>query len=132
MVGTARHSARRFPAATASIRAARTFVDDEVTTAVAEWARLGDLLLVTSELVTNAIEHGGAGDVGVVVDVAEDIVVLTVTSALTDTIDDPAMWVGPTAAGPSGRGLMIVRSVVDEVEVSDGDGRLAIRCVFAR
>jgi anti-sigma regulatory factor (Ser/Thr protein kinase) len=108
------------------------FVDGELSAAGAAWGRRDDVLLVTSELVTNAVEYGGGDDVEVDVAVTDADVTLQVTSALTGSIDDPAMWVGPAAAGPSGRGLMIVRSLVDEVTVSDDDGWLAISCVFGR
>jgi anti-sigma regulatory factor (Ser/Thr protein kinase) len=130
MVGAARHVTRRFPSTTASIRAARTFVGERVDADMPEWDRRDDVLLATSELVTNAVEHGGGDAINVDVEVDAGSFVVTIESALTDAIGDPAMWVGPAVAGPNGRGLMIVRSVVDDVTVTDGNGRLRIRCVF--
>jgi anti-sigma regulatory factor (Ser/Thr protein kinase) len=129
MAASARRS-RRFPSSTASIRAARVFVADLLDAETPDWDRRGDVLLATSELVTNAVEHGGTDFIGVDVAIDAGSVTVAVDSALTGSIGDPAMWVGPAAAGPNGRGLMIVRSVVDEVMVSDGDGRLVVRCLF--
>jgi anti-sigma regulatory factor (Ser/Thr protein kinase) len=124
--------ARRFPSDTASIRKARSFVRGHVDEASPGWERLDDLQLVTSELTTNAVEYGSDGWIDVALDIDDAAITLTVTSAGTDKLADPAMWVGPAAVGPSGRGLMIVRSLVDDVTVTDGDGRLAIRCVLSR
>lgn len=91
-----------------------------------------DAQLITSEMVTNAIEHGVGGPVIVVVSRREHFVALTVESV------GPAPGVGAVdewklaaADEITGRGLAIVRAIADDVEVIRSPGRLVITATLA-
>jgi len=128
-------SERRFGGHTSSIRAARLFVRQ----ATAEVLDLegpesdlpGDLELVVSELVTNAIEHGLDEPVTVTVAATADTVVVSVRSVRTPSgIADPSTWASPLPAVRTGRGLAIVRSISDEVLVDADDAAVTVHCTF--
>ena len=73
--------------------------------------RLSDVLLVTSELVTNAIEHGG-GTVAIKVDVSPESAAVTVRS---DGDIVPAVPAGPVSPESlTGRGLLIADQLSDD------------------
>lgn len=131
MVEAANSNVKRFNASTSMISVARNYVADGVTAVRPGWSRLGDLVLVVSELVTNAVEYSRE-PFEVALDAGHDDVVVSVASSMTDDVHtDVAMWVGPVVGGRQGRGLMLVRALADDVTV-DADGeRLTIRCRFA-
>lgn len=88
---------------------------------------VGDLQLIVSELVTNAIDHGPAGSVIVEIHRDDHVVGATVTSPAPPTeLRSPDTWTIPDAEATSGRGLAIVRQVADEVEVRRDDELLTI------
>lgn len=128
-------SERTFGGLTSSIREARLFVRD----AAAEVVDLedpdsdlsGDLELVVSELVTNAIEHGLEEPVTVIVATRTNNVVVSVRSVRTSSgIADPSTWAGPLPTVRTGRGLAIVRSISDEVSVDADDATVTVHCTF--
>jgi serine/threonine-protein kinase RsbW len=83
-------------------------VDEESTQAV---------LLACSEAVANAIEHGYRDDPLGVVDV-----VATVSAEAVDVrVSDHGVWISPPTGGARGRGLQLIRQVMDEVAF-DHDG----------
>jgi anti-sigma regulatory factor (Ser/Thr protein kinase) len=82
---------------------------------------LSELLLVTSELVTNAVTHGSRSDpVWVHLLLLTDEVAITVSSVSADGehVARDARLAEPSAE--TGRGLAIVRELCDEVAVYDG------------
>ena len=91
---------------------------------------VADLVLVTSELVTNAVEHGRDDEVHLVL--ADDGFqsTLTVTSRAAEpafaTVGDGSGWNVAEPTSLTGRGLGIVRSLVDEVAVGRTGDRLTI------
>ncbi|HWL43971.1 MAG TPA: ATP-binding protein [Ilumatobacter sp.] len=92
---------------------------------------IADLVLVTSELVTNAIEHGyGAdgerGPVHVAAQVGSASATVSVRSPGDDRLADPDDWEIPTPEVRTGRGLGIVRRVSDHVEVVRQDDQVEI------
>jgi serine/threonine-protein kinase RsbW len=95
--------------------------------------RVDDAALAVSELVTNALEHGGGGDVVVGVTVGLRSLELTVLSATSRTL--PALPLMPgDATSPRGRGLGIVEMVTDglSIEVRSGNpGTTVVRCRFS-
>jgi anti-sigma regulatory factor (Ser/Thr protein kinase) len=113
-----RKATRTFPSGTAQIPLARVFVQETV----AGWGdqvddqRMRDLVLMASELFTNAILHG-VGDVEVSVGLTPLSVRLTVsdqgTHELSRTLPPPQV------EGVSGRGLRIV----DRLASAWGSGR---------
>lgn len=122
---------RTFDAATASIGPTRRFVRSHVARVTTDSERIGDIELATSELVTNAVEHGEDQPVTVAVSATRDAVVVSVTSSRsTRSVGDPATWTGPLRANRSGRGLPIVRALSDHVSVDVGEATLTVSCEF--
>ena len=109
-----------------NVSAARRFVRDQVAAQAPEEA-LNDLMLITSELVTNAFEHGAPGPVRVTVHVDHGGALLTVTSrgdhARVPAVDD---WTTASADRISGRGLGIVRQIADDIDVERSDDLVTI------
>ncbi|MFP5489636.1 MAG: ATP-binding protein, partial [Acidimicrobiia bacterium] len=86
--------------------------------------RLGDLLLLVSELVANAMEHGARGLVTLDVALAGDDVTVTVTSpGEPSKIGSPTSWQMPAADRISGRGLALTARLSRSVTVFGGEGR---------
>ena len=129
-----RSEKRRFAPDTSSISATRRFVRGVVEPCIDDDARLGDIDLATSELVTNAIEHGGDQSVLVAVDAGPQAVVVAVTSAVGATgFDGLAVerhGPQPVPAMRTGRGLAIVRAVSDLVELHANDDTVTVTCTF--
>ena len=70
---------------------------------------VGDVQLIVTELVTNAIQHGRIGEVRVRIDLRGDALVVTVED---ETPYVPLPPVGPTSTeGESGRGLLLVEAL---------------------
>ena len=87
---------------------------------------VGDLELAVSELATNVAQHADTDSIGVVVRCGVDRWTIEVDDADgLETLSDTALP-GPDAL--SGRGLFIVQSVMDEVELIDDDGHRRLRC----
>lgn len=88
---------------------------------------VSDLVLATSELVTNAIEHGGASEVVVTATTEDEHAWISVRSA-----DDSGRirpidrWQPAAPDRPSGRGLGIVHAVADDVSVVRRGGSVEI------
>lgn len=106
-------------------------------TATAEAARFGlagvrleDLALVTAELTTNSVVHGGGS--GVLRLWAEDEhVVCEVRDE--GRLTDPLAGRRPAARDQrGGRGLLLVNMVADLVRVHTGEAGTTVRCWFAR
>ena len=104
------------PPDTTSIAIARRFVARALAGRVPREV-IADLVLATSELVTNAIEHGHAEPVGVTVDVGGSAATVTVRSTGRAQVSDHAAWDLPSTEVRTGRGLGIVRRVSDHVDV---------------
>ena len=82
-------------------------------------ALLADLLLVTSELVTNAVRHGRAHDwIWLHVALTEDEVAITVSGRSRESVVDAGAFEGSQGDyAESGRGLKIVRGLSDAFTV---------------
>ncbi len=115
-------------AETASVAAARRFVARAFAGRVPRDI-VADLVLATSELVTNAIEHGQPAEAPVRVTVAAgpSTAAIAVRSAGGEaTLGAPEQWGLPSPEVRTGRGLGIVRQVSDQVDVHHADGTLEI------
>ena len=85
-----------------------------------------DLKLVASELLSNAVQHGTSEEISVVVRAFADRWELEVSDA--GGLDELRIVDEVPPTSPAGRGLFIVRSVCDRLElVGDGVGR-SVRC----
>jgi anti-sigma regulatory factor (Ser/Thr protein kinase) len=95
---------------------ARRFVRRELSAASPDLA--GDMQLIVSELVSNAIEHGASEQVTVEISVSNAKVVLSVEShGFVDQLPRLEQWALAPSDEVSGRGLGIVRDLADAVQV---------------
>ncbi len=109
-------TSKQFGVSMANVRHARRFVHSSVDGAVPERVS-ADLVLATSELVTNAFEHAGA-PVEVIVRAGADFATVTIRCAGVerDGIAAVARWRTAPPDHITGRGLGIVYHVADHVE----------------
>jgi anti-sigma regulatory factor (Ser/Thr protein kinase) len=78
-----------------------------------------DMVLVTSELVTNAFEHGSSDSVELAVTTsAQDVYVAVSSVGIADQLASPEAWSVAEPLALTGRGLGIVRLLADEVRVA--------------
>ena len=118
-----------FPAQLVSVRAARAFVRDLVTSVSWAEARLSDIELATSEMSTNAVEYGDGHEFVVLVEVHEDRLDVIVRSA--PSVHHPAV----KQSGPgelSGRGLRIVSTIAESFSIDQSPERVIVSCSFSR
>src|SRR5580765_873687 len=110
----------------ANVSAARRFVRSELEGRVPEEA-VSDLMLATSELVTNAFEHGSPQPVRLTVRSNHEEASITVVSGGDGgRVPDVGDWRTARADRVSGRGLGIVREIADDIDVERSDGTVAI------
>lgn len=120
-----------FRASTDSPRAARQFVVSVLSrSAPAQVTR--DLTLVVSELVTNFVEHSGGPAVEVAFVLADphwwQVEVIGGTGLASKRVPEPETWTLAAAEEISGRGLGIVRQLMDHVVIDVADDRVSVRC----
>lgn len=109
----------------AEVASARRFVrrvlDGDVDPAV-----VGDLQLITSELFTNAVEHGAHGEVELSVECDGGTAEVTVRSIGPADVGPAVDWEIAEADSVTGRGLGIVRRLADELIVERNDGAFVV------
>jgi anti-sigma regulatory factor (Ser/Thr protein kinase) len=118
---------------TAQVATARRFVRRLLADAVPAEV-VDDLQLVTSELFTNAVEHGAAGTVEVVVESTPEFAGVSVVSGGPSSSVGPVIeWRVAGSASLNGRGLGIVRQLADELIVERDADHFAVtaRCALA-
>jgi len=98
--------------------AARDFGADDDT--------IGDFELVVSELATNVMQHTKAEELTIAFQRSEDTWVLDVSDA--HELADFGTLVPAAADEIDGRGLFIVRTLMDSVEIVTHDERQLVRC----
>lgn len=116
----------RVPAQTVELAGLRRVVRRYVEAAGGDESTADDLELVTSELATNVIEHSASPTITVTIE-------RTATAWLLEVADvedrfllaDIAL---PPSSEPAGRGLFVVRSLVDDLEVVETPTSRALRC----
>jgi anti-sigma regulatory factor (Ser/Thr protein kinase) len=110
----------------ANVSAARRFVRSELEGRVPADA-VTDLMLATSELVTNAFEHGAPQPVRLTVRSDREQASITVVSGGEGSrVPDVDDWTTAQADRISGRGLGIVREIADDIKVERSGGNVAI------
>ena len=123
---------RTFDAVPASARAARRYVTDLLRLDGAPAAVISDYSLVVSELVTNVIEHTGGAHLEVALELGDPLwwrlEVVGSAPTASKQLSAPETWVVAGANDVSGRGLGIVRQLMDEVAISTVDDRVTVTC----
>ena len=123
---------RTFDAVPSSARAARQFVTALLQNHAAPIGVIGDYSLVVSELVTNVIEHSDGFQVEIIVDVDDPewwvLEVVGGAPAAPKRMLAPEMWTVAGAHEVSGRGLGIVRQLMDDVVTDVAPDRISVRC----
>lgn len=121
-----------FEAVPASARAARKFVGEILRQRGAPVPVVVDFKLIVSELVANAIEHGDESGLTVSVDFSDhqwwEIEVVGGNANSASKMKQPNTWTVAGSEQVSGRGLGIVRQLMDEVVSDISDGRIRIQC----
>ena len=123
---------RMFDAVPSSARAARQFVTELLRSRGAPDDVIGDYSLVVSELVTNVIEHSDGFQVEIIVDVDDPewwvLEVVGGAPVVPKQMPIPEMWTVADANEVSGRGLGIVRHLMDDVVTDVTPDRISVRC----
>ena len=123
---------RTFEAVPASARSARSFVADALRRSGADDVVIGDYELAVGELAANVIEHGDGTEWLVCVDLADpQWWEVEVVGGVTPSVDPPLRPEAWQVANPpqaSGRGLGIVRHLMDDVVAVAQAGRFSVRC----
>lgn len=124
------HPRRSFGAGPEAPRLIRDFVTRALELSEAPEEVIEDMRLAASELATNGVEHGDGTGVTVAIDCDDTWWTLQVESSSADhsTPSRPDRWVVAPAEAVSGRGLGIVRSLMDEVEAWSRRGTIVIVC----
>lgn len=93
-------------------------------------ARLQDLAVVLSELLTNAVESGTSAPIGLELRVVPGRAHVVVTNAVDEADIPPRKDWGPeTLLANRGRGLAIVEAMSQHVVVEKSDGEVVVRAV---
>ncbi len=122
----------RFTPSTAAVPLARHLLEDWLVRVPVERAEAADLLLVASELAANAVRHasGHPGSVFLRASVEGPDVMLEVE----DDGGEPLPLPGPADELPDGmaergRGLFLVRALVDQLDTRVVDGHTLVRAI---
>jgi serine/threonine-protein kinase RsbW len=86
-----------------------------------------DLTLAVAELVANAVEYGVGPWLVLELEIHAGVVSIVVIHDGGADLGDPSRWAMPPPTSTSGRGLAIVRRLVDRVEWSRSGGQLKVR-----
>jgi anti-sigma regulatory factor (Ser/Thr protein kinase) len=123
---------RVFDAVPASARAARQFVTERLRSRGAPAAVVGDYSLVVSELVTNVIEHSDGARVEIILGLDDphwwELEVVGGKPAAPKLMLAPELWTVANAHEVSGRGLGIVRQLMDDVVTDIDTNRVSVLC----
>ena len=121
-----------FEAVPTSARAGRQFVTDTLREHGATIKVISDYALAVSELVTNIIEHGNGSNLTILLDVADpnwwEVEVVGGASGAPNHLLHPETWAVADEDEASGRGLGIVRHLMDEIISHTDAGQVSIRC----
>ena len=121
-----------FEAVPGSARLARRFVSETLRLNGATDDLISDYCLVVSELATNIIEHGDGSSLVIFLDVADpawwELEVAGGASRPGSQLLRPETWTVADSDDASGRGLGIVRHLMDDIATDTSGGRVSIRC----
>jgi anti-sigma regulatory factor (Ser/Thr protein kinase) len=114
------------PATPASARVARSIVREAAAEAGLEGEPAWDLMLATTEAVTNAVQHGKAWPNDCILFVTEQCSRGLWVQVCDVGTFDSALEPAPLEA-TSGRGMQIIAALVDRLEVRSREGRTLVR-----
>ena len=83
---------------------------------------IADVLVAVTEAATNAIEHGYGHD-----DTRMVVIEAAVSEDLRITVRAHGRWTGPIPRPERGRGVPLMRSMMDEVEIRRSDQGTIVR-----
>src|SRR5690606_36906499 len=86
--------------------------------------RSADVLLACGEACANAIEHGTSGSEDDIIEVSFEV---DDDLGAVVTVRDPGRWPGWSRVAQRGRGLHIMQSVMDVVDIDSGDDGTTVR-----
>lgn len=121
--------AQYFPTIVSSLRGVRSFVRALAEPEFSDVTRLSDIELATSEIATNAIEHGTGTELFVSARSSQQQFVVEITSfgnSLEWKLDRPPL------DQLSGRGLLIASTLANSMEIVNGPGTVVVKCCFDR
>ncbi len=115
-----------------SARAARKFVGEILRHRLAPNSVVVDFRLVTSELVSNVIEHGDGMRLTVFGDFSDnhwwEIGVVAGTTLSSSKLKQPNEWTVAGSEDRTGRGLGLVRQLMDDVITDISGDLVSVRC----
>jgi anti-sigma regulatory factor (Ser/Thr protein kinase) len=115
------------PAQTDELSGLRRIVREYIESAGGDRSTADDLELVASELATNVIEHTVSPTITLTIERTSDAWMIEVSD-----VDHPFaladVAVLPAASERAGRGLFVVRSLVDDLQVVETPTSRALRC----
>jgi anti-sigma regulatory factor (Ser/Thr protein kinase) len=121
-----------FEAVPTSARAARQFVSETLRAHGASPQLIKDYALVVSELTTNIIEHGDGSRLVIYLDVADpewwEVEVVGGASTTPAQLLEPETWTVAGVDDVSGRGLGIVRHLMNDISTGSNAGQVSVRC----
>lgn len=121
-----------FDSVPASARAARKFVGEILRQRHVPNSVVVDFRLVASELVSNVIEHGDGMGLTVFGEFSDEhwweIGVVAGTTPSSSKLKQPNGWTIAGNEDRTGRGLGIVRQLMDDVITHTSDGQISVRC----
>ncbi len=91
-----------------------------------------DVRLATSELVTNAFEHGGAPSLEIRLGIRPDSVAVELTHHDAGTAPDPGSSEAPPFESPTGRGMQIASTIATRIDRRIDDGQTVTTLSFNR
>jgi anti-sigma regulatory factor (Ser/Thr protein kinase) len=126
---------RIFEAVPTSAQRVRRFVTAALLADGADEASVQNLTLVASELASNVIEHGDGSQVVVAIDSSDAAwwaIEVCGGRPVRSELTDPVAWRLPAPHDPSGRGLALVRQLVDEIRIDNDENGPRISCRIRR
>lgn len=123
---TLRATVLRIPAELSELHTARQAIDEFLETGAVPASHRNDVLLVASELCTNAIEHGAH-------DTCAELVIACAhrKSGIELSVTNPGSWAVNTPI-VGGRGLQIVRTVAQQLEIVPTPDGVRVTARFGR
>ena len=121
--------AQYFPTIVSSLRGVRSFVRALAEPEFSDVTRLSDIELATSEIATNAIEHGTGAELFVSARSSQQQFVVEITSFGGSLEWQPGR---PVHDQVSGRGLLIASTLADSMEIVNNPGTVVVKCCFDR